>query len=151
VVRQTPCACSSLPCWLQPSLRGLEIAHPRPLRPRARTIGKTSPFTNPNLGKGFTINGDVLSSRGCIRLNNARVEHWQADAEGMYVDRLRAYQITGVDGRFRFETEWPGLSPPHTHFMVTAPGHKPLVTQWVGERPLSAIHGQMVLAPEERR
>jgi protocatechuate 3,4-dioxygenase beta subunit len=104
-----------------------------------------------DLGRGLAVSGDVLSSRGCIRLGNARVEHWQADAEGMYVDRLRAYQITGVDGRFRFETEWPGLSPPHIHFIATAPGHMPLVTQWLGERPLSAIQMQLVLTPEKQK
>jgi protocatechuate 3,4-dioxygenase beta subunit len=132
----------ALPAW------GRDCA-PTPAAPMGTHYIPGAAQQKSDLGKGFVISGDVLSSRGCIRLNNARVEHWQADAHGVYVTSLRAYQSTGVDGRFRFGTEWPGLSPPHIHFLVTAPGHKPLITKWVGDRPLSAIYLKLVLVPEK--
>jgi protocatechuate 3,4-dioxygenase beta subunit len=76
---------------------------------------------------------------------DALVEIWQCDANGRYIHsedrgrrpRDRGFQGYGKtrsarDGGYRFRTIKPVAYPgraPHIHVAVTAPGHKPLVTQ----------------------
>ncbi len=81
----------------------------------------------------------------------ARVEHWQADVQGYYVDKLRAYLLSDKDGGFSFKTEWPGARIPHIHFMVTAEGYKKLVIQWIGSKRTGQSRLDLVLQPEEIR
>jgi protocatechuate 3,4-dioxygenase beta subunit len=57
----------------------------------------------------------------------------------------RAYLFSDSDGRFRFATEWPNLTPPHIHFIVTAEGNETLETQWVGDARQKEIDLTMVL------
>ena len=83
----------------------------------------------------------------CTPVANARIEHWQANTDGYYVDRLRAYLFSDEQGNFRFETEWPGARVPHIHFIVTAEGYKQLVTQWIGSDETAQITLDMVLRP----
>jgi protocatechuate 3,4-dioxygenase beta subunit len=55
-----------------------------------------------------------------------------ADRSGRYVDSLRGMQKTGGKGGYAFTTLPPGVypgRPPHIHFKVSVPGHKPLTTQ----------------------
>lgn len=98
-----------------------------------------------DVSNGVTVRGRVLSAPECKPVANAKVAHWQADENGYYVDRLRAYMFTDGEGRYQFETEWPNLSPPHIHFIVTAEGHEVLETQWIGDRRTSLIDFTMVL------
>lgn len=83
-------------------------------------------------GSGMTVTGEVLSYPGCRPIPGARVEWWHADRSGRYVDSLRGAQRTGATGAYAFTTSPPGIypgRPPHIHFKVSVPGHKPLTTQ----------------------
>jgi protocatechuate 3,4-dioxygenase beta subunit len=79
----------------------------------------------------------VLDTRGDV-LPNATIEIWQADHSGYYdIDgyRYRGKLPVDASGQYRFETVMPGHYPDrsrvcqHVHYLVTAPGHKTLVTQ----------------------
>lgn len=98
-----------------------------------------------NVSQGVTVRGRILTAPDCMPLGNAKVAHWQADENGEYVDRLRAYLFTDADGYFEFETEWPNLLPPHIHFIVTAEGYEKLETQWRGTERTTLIEFDMVL------
>lgn len=83
-------------------------------------------------GRGLVVSGVVRSVKGCLPLPAARIEWWSANARGDYDDEHRASQRADASGRYRYETTFPGRypgRPPHLHVRVTAPGHKPLVTQ----------------------
>ena len=83
-------------------------------------------------GKGLVVSGTVRSASGCDALPGARIEWWSANARGEYDDGHRATQVADREGRLRYETDVPGRypgRPPHLHVRVTAPGHRPLVTQ----------------------
>ena len=98
-----------------------------------------------DIGKGVIFRGQVLATPDCTPVAGAKVAHWQAGEDGRYQDRLRAFLYTDGQGRFRFETEWPNLSPPHIHFIVTAAGHEVLETQWIGAARQPEIDFTMVL------
>lgn len=98
-----------------------------------------------DVSEGVVVRGRILAAPDCAPVSNARVAHWQAGEDGRYADRLRAYLFSNDKGEYRFETEWPNLSPPHIHFIVTAEGYKILETQWIGADRQSAIEFDMVL------
>jgi protocatechuate 3,4-dioxygenase beta subunit len=86
-------------------------------------------------GMPLTLSGQVFNTRGNV-LPNATIEIWQTNHHGHY--DLDGYRYRGklkVDqsGAYSFETVIPGHYPDricqHTHYLVMAPGHKPLVTQ----------------------
>ena len=83
-------------------------------------------------GSGLAVSGEVLSYPGCRPVPGARVEWWHADRSGRYGDSLRGAQKAGATGAYAFTTTPPGVypgRPPHIHFKVSVPGHKPLTTQ----------------------
>ena len=90
------------------------------------------------------VQGWILNTV-CEPVPHAKVAHWQAGEDGKYSDRLRAFLYSDDKGFFKFETEWPNLTPPHIHFIVTAEGYEILETQWVGRSPQSDIEFNMVL------
>jgi protocatechuate 3,4-dioxygenase beta subunit len=86
-------------------------------------------------GMPLNVSGQVFNTRGDA-LSNAVVEVWQTDHLGHY--DLDGYRYRGklpVDNRgaYKFDSMMPGHYPDrvcqHIHYLVTAPGHKPLVTQ----------------------
>jgi len=86
-------------------------------------------------GLPLTVSGRVFGIRGDA-LSGARLEIWQADHHGHYdLDgyRYRATLMSDPSGVYRFDSVMPGHYPArvcqHIHYVVTAPGHKPLVTQ----------------------
>lgn len=86
-------------------------------------------------GLPLNVSGKVLDTRGNI-VQHAKVEIWHTDHNGLYdVDgyRFRATLISDNEGKYEFESVMPGHYPArvcqHIHYLVTAPGHKPLVTQ----------------------
>ena len=102
-------------------------------------------------GEGLTIHGAVRSTRECKPVPAAKVEWWSADGKGQYDDAHRATQIADGEGRFRYVTDHPGRypgRPPHVHVKVTAPGHKPLVTQIYPKPAQREIPFDFVLQPE---
>lgn len=98
-----------------------------------------------NIGKGLIFEGRVLSTPDCKPVAQARVAHWQADQYGHYTDELRAYLFTDAQGRFRFETQWPNLRPPHIHFIVTKDGYHTLETQWRGSTPVKNADFNLII------
>ena len=100
-------------------------------------------------GEGLVVKGLILSAaEGNSPVANARIEVWQADANGDYhpagngtaddySDKeldLRGTVISGEDGRYSFRTVIPGKEglfgrPKHFHYRITALGHRELVTQ----------------------
>ena len=102
-------------------------------------------------GSGFVVTGAVRSVSGCQALPSARLEWWSADGRGDYDDGHRATQRPDAEGRFRYETDFPGKypgRPPHVHVRITAPGHRPLVTQLYPTPGQAAIAADFVLVPE---
>jgi protocatechuate 3,4-dioxygenase beta subunit len=96
------------------------------------------PFYKPNaplrdsVGKGYELNGRVMSSMDCSPIPQAQIELWMAGPEGDYKDDYRATVISDESGQYRFESHLPPsyLSrPPHIHMRVTADGFKTLITQ----------------------
>ena len=69
-------------------------------------------------------------------LPGASIEIWQADHHGHYdLDgyRYRTTLLADAHGRYAFDSVMPGHYPArvcqHIHYLVMAPGHKPLTTQ----------------------
>ena len=109
-------------------------------------------------GARLTVRGRVLSLDG-RPLAGARVETWQASPKGLYENQdetqptmnLRGRFETDAEGRFSFVSVRPAgypvptdgpcgellaaqgrhtMRPAHLHFVVVAPGHKVLATQF---------------------
>lgn len=87
--------------------------------------------------KGFPlrIQGKVVNAHG-EKISGAIVELWHADQEGRYdVTGYRYRSKINVKdaGEYAVETFMPGhyndRPAQHVHYMITAPGHKPLITQ----------------------
>jgi len=85
-------------------------------------------------GTRLTLTGYVLT-RSCQPVANAKLDFWQADAQGNYDNtgfRLRGYQLTDAQGRYQLETVIPGLYPgrtEHIHVKAQAPNRPVLTTQ----------------------
>jgi protocatechuate 3,4-dioxygenase beta subunit len=86
-------------------------------------------------GLPLAISGAVFGTRGDA-LAAAKIEVWQADHHGLYdLDgyRFRAAIVADKAGKYSFQSVMPGHYPArvcqHIHYLVTAPGHKPLITQ----------------------
>lgn len=85
-------------------------------------------------GTPLTYTGYVVDT-SCRPLANARVEIWQASAQGVYDNSgytLRGWVLTDASGRFTFQTVIPGEYPcrtEHIHVKVTPTGGSTLTTQ----------------------
>jgi protocatechuate 3,4-dioxygenase beta subunit len=79
-------------------------------------------------GQVFDVCGEVVPA--------AKIEVWQTDHRGHYdLDgyRYRATLVSDASGKYSFDSVIPGHYPDrvcqHIHYLVTAPGHKPITTQ----------------------
>jgi protocatechuate 3,4-dioxygenase beta subunit len=79
-------------------------------------------------GGAYSVNGEIL--------HEAKIEVWQTDYFGHYDNegyKFRAVLKPNEKGAYGFDSVMPGHYPDrvcqHVHYLVTAPGHKPLVTQ----------------------
>lgn len=86
-------------------------------------------------GVALSVTGRVLGSQGNA-VQDAVIEIWQANDAGLYdLDgyRYRATLASGQTGGYGFDSIIPGHYPArvarHVHYLVTAPGYKPLSTQ----------------------
>ena len=102
-----------------------------------------------DVGKGFFVRGTVFSATDCKAISNAKVTHWQAGKDGRYHDRFYSVIRVNAKGQFGFETEYPGIKPPHIHFIIEAPGYKTLSTQWVSQGFRDRITLYLTLEPKE--
>ena len=84
-------------------------------------------------GTRITLSGYVLTS-ACRALRGARVDFWQADANGAYDDtgvRLRSHQFTDTRGHYWLQTILPGPyanRTRHFHVTVRARGERTVTT-----------------------
>lgn len=86
-------------------------------------------------GFPLKVTGRVFNTRG-DKVEGARVELWHADHEGRYDTvgyRYRAGLIVPASAEYAVDTIMPGhyddRPAQHIHYLITAPGHKTLVTQ----------------------
>ena len=110
----------------------------------------------------------VVTGGSCAPLGNAAVDIWHCDAAGIYSGFtgqlgaqdtsgqvfLRGTQLTGADGRVRFQTIYPGWYPgrtTHIHFKVHLSGNREVTSQLYFDEALNrevyttdpyAAHGQ---------
>jgi len=115
------------------------------------------PFYKPNaplrdsVGKGYKLNGRVMSSGDCSPIPQAQIELWMAGPDGDYRDDYRATIIPDESGEYRFESHLPPSylnRPPHIHVRVTADGFKTLVTQHYPEAGTKTGEMDLVLISE---
>jgi protocatechuate 3,4-dioxygenase beta subunit len=84
-------------------------------------------------GQPIRISGRVFD-QACNLLPGAKVDFWQADANGVYDNTgyiLRGYVVTDADGAYTLDTIEPGVypgRPPHVHVKVFAPDGRELLT-----------------------
>ncbi len=88
-----------------------------------------------DVGLPLEVSGAVYNTRG-EALQNAKIEIWQANHDGAYDlqgYRYRAVLKPDAQGSYSFRSVMPGHYPArvcqHVHYLVTAPGCEPLVTQ----------------------
>ena len=117
-----------------------EMRHPTPPNAFGPFYKKHSPRAKDlrapeDMGLPLTVAGRVLDTRSEI-LQDAKVEVWHADHFGRYdVDgyHFRAQIPLESKATYSFDSVMPGHYPDrvcqHVHFLVSAPGHKTLVTQ----------------------
>jgi protocatechuate 3,4-dioxygenase beta subunit len=106
------------------------------------------------VGEGYLLEGQALSAADCRPLPNAVIEFWLAGPLGSYDDDHRATVYAGLEGNYRFESNFPppyGTRPPHIHLRVTAPGHQELITQHYPQPATESARFELVLAPANGR
>ena len=114
------------------------------------------PFYKPNtpvrshVGTGFALTGIVRSGIDCSAMSGARVEFWLRGPNGQYDDVHRGTAITDGNGRYRFESNFPGSDgfSPHIHLRVAVPGFRTLVTVYLPRAGDTTGMYDLVLEPE---
>jgi protocatechuate 3,4-dioxygenase beta subunit len=117
-----------------------EVRKPTPPNALGPFYKKRAPATRMLRSKGdvgmpLGVSGRIIDTRG-EAVPDATVEIWHADHGGHYDlagYRFRAKVPVDQNGGYQFDTVMPGHYPDrvcqHVHYLVTAPGHEPLVTQ----------------------
>ena len=117
----------------------------KPLKPTAwdeigpfykREAPQTAQLSRPgDPGLPVRVSGKVFDTRGDV-LSGAKIEIWQANHQGLYDLDGYSYRSTLMadgKGQYDFRSVMPGHYPgrvcQHIHYLVSAPGHKPLTTQ----------------------
>jgi protocatechuate 3,4-dioxygenase beta subunit len=109
-----------------------------------------APLRN-SVGKGYELNGKVLSSKDCAPIKEARIELWMAGPDGEYKDEYRATVLADESGEYGFESHLPPSylrRPPHIHIRVTADGFNALSTQHYPAEGSSKAEFDLVLIPD---
>lgn len=137
-------ASASLPASMLLALQEHESQRrkPTPPNPIGPFYKRLAPSTNllrkpDDPGMPVSVSGQVVDTRGDL-LPDATIEVWQADNTGLYDTdgyRYRGKLSVGRSAQYKFESVIPGHYPDrtricqHIHYIATAPGHQPLVTQ----------------------
>ena len=117
-----------------------EVRKPTPPNDLGPFYKKRAPDTRMLRTKGdpgmpLAVSGRIIDTRG-EAVPDATVEIWHTDHGGHY--DLAGYRFRAkvpIDGKggYQYDTIMPGHYPDrvcqHVHYLVTAPGHKPLITQ----------------------
>jgi protocatechuate 3,4-dioxygenase beta subunit len=107
------------------------VASPSPTASCAPTAGRSParvavPSPRPKMGEGFRVSG-VVRGEDCRPLVGARVYAWLANPEGVYDTAHEGGVSTDAQGRYSFESSFPGIyggAAPHVHVQVQADGHE---------------------------
>ncbi len=131
----------ALPLGFAAPLLADEVAHaPTPSNELGPFYKRRAPKTAVLAPEGapgvpLTVEGVVLDTHG-ERLEGAVLELWHASGAGLYDNEGYLYRgvvEAGSKGAYEFRSVLPGHYVgrvcQHIHYRVTAPGHKPLVTQ----------------------
>ncbi len=107
-------------------------------------------ITEDKVGLPMRLAFRVVDAKTCTPIENATVEVWSTDTEGVYSGQtpapmcsngqprarqtnfMRGAQTTSKEGRVDFDTVYPGWYPgrtPHIHLKVTVAGEEFVVTQ----------------------
>lgn len=97
------------------------------------------PYYIPNIpervvtGDGkLTITGRIISWPDCLPVANAKIEFWQAGADGQYTDDQRSSVFADNNGSFSYSSSFPGVyeaRPIHIHVKISSKKINDLVTQ----------------------
>lgn len=60
------------------------------------------------IGEGYLLMGEVKSTSDCSPITSARIEIWMTGPDGRYDDRWRATTFSRDDGRYYFQSHFPG-------------------------------------------
>jgi protocatechuate 3,4-dioxygenase beta subunit len=104
-----------------------------------------------HVGTGFTLTGVVRSGIDCSAISGAHVEFWLRGPNGQYDDVHRGTAITDANGRYHFESNFPGGDGgfmPHIHLRVAVPGFRTLVTVYLPRAGDTTGMYDLVLEPE---
>lgn len=151
----------------------------------APTVPVGADLKGDNEGVPVVVGGRVLTPQG-EPVEGAEMEIWQTADNGLYSNQdeaqpdynLRAHMTTGADGRYLFSTVRPSpytvpddgpvgellnatgrhpWRPSHLHFIVSAPGHRTLVTEvfpsddpYLDEDPVFGVREQLVMEYQKR-
>ena len=101
------------------------------------------------VGTGFVLSGIVRSGIDCSGIPRARVEFWLQGPNG-YDDAHRGTVIADGNGRYRFESNFPGSTglQPHIHLRIAVPGYRTLVTIYFPGAGAAAGTLDLVLEPD---
>ncbi|HLW78872.1 MAG TPA: hypothetical protein VKU44_04650 [Terriglobia bacterium] len=129
-------ASSVAAAWEQAEKNALK---PTPRNALGPYYKKDAPFTAhlrgpQDAGLPLAVTGRIFDTRG-EQLQDAVLEVWQTNHSGQY--DLTGYkyraQMRPAHGAYALDTVMPGHYPDrvcqHVHYLITAPGHKILVTQ----------------------
>jgi protocatechuate 3,4-dioxygenase beta subunit len=97
---------------------------------------------------GLTFNVSTIAKGACAPLEDAIVDVWHCDAEGVYSDAvdpnfntvgkkfLRGYQVTDKNGVAKFTTIYPGWYPTravHIHYKIRSPASAQSPYEFTGQ------------------
>ena len=105
----------------------------------------------PHVGTGFMLTGIIRSGIDCAAIRGAHVEFWLRRPDGQYDDAHRGTVVADSNGRYRFESNFPGGDggfQPHIHLRVAVPGFRTLTTVYLPRAGTSSGTLDLVLEPE---
>ncbi|MBL0157805.1 MAG: hypothetical protein IPP47_11980 [Bryobacterales bacterium] len=123
--------------WEQTEAQSHKPTSPEVLGPFYRKGAPDQPILRAPGDPGFPlkVTGRVMNTRGQL-VEGAKVDLWHADHGGRYDTkgyRYRAKISPDAQGGYGVDTVMPGHYPDrpaqHIHYLITAPGHKTLITQ----------------------
>jgi polyisoprenoid-binding protein YceI len=124
--------------------------------PNGRGPTRTMPIDDApvrsSVGTGHVLTGVVRSSKGCAPIEGAKLIIWLANPQGIYDDDHRGMVFTDASGKYRFESNFPGIYSempiPHIHLHISAEGHRGVEQEYHPKEGQTEGTFDVVLAPE---